>query len=564
MAEILSHPIVAMVVLLGLLVFVHEFGHFIVGKAFGIGVEIFSIGFGPTILGFEHKGTQYRLSCLPLGGFVKFAGFIPTESVPERFRGSEFCNASVFARTCTIVAGPLANFLLAIAVYAFLGMQGIEHPSPVIGQVRHGSPAESAGLRSGDRVNSIDGKTILSWTDLQEAISAAPDKALDIGFLRDSKEMHLNVVPQPVMLEDVLGKIQKRGQLGIGYGFLPPYISLMRDSTAARKAGVVGGQEIRKAGFGEKEWSITSWDQFIHVLEEAFAVRAESIWIDVRLAPNDAVERKTLVTEGWSKLVKDKNFDPVELPKYLGLTDAQVTVNSVESPSDGVLQKGDRLLSVEGKEISDLYVLYEFLQKNEHDKIHVTLQRGEAELAVELPLRPIEIQKASGKATAYLLPVSFLGALVSPPSYVEIYRDIFSTLQFAVRTTAQQSLILVRVIGGLFRGEVPLKVLGGPILIAKMAGDSAKLGLQSFLTSLALVSINLGVLNLFPIPALDGGKLFMTGMEFVLRRRLRPAFVENYEKVGFILILSLIVLATYNDLSRFWSSMLQGMVGLFK
>ena len=562
-AGMMSHPIVAIGVLLGLLVFIHEFGHFIVGKAFGIGVETFSIGFGPKLLGFEHKGTQYRLSWLPLGGFVKFAGMLQSEDVPESFRGKEFYNASWLAQACAIAAGPLANFGLAIVVYSFLGMKGIEHPSPIIGQIRHGSPAALAGLKSGDKVIGVNGQKIASWTDLQEAISLAPEQKLDLELVREHKTLHLSVVPQVVMLEDMSGKNQKRGRIGIGYGFLPPYLSLLATPSMARTSGIQDAQEIHKVGVGDKEFLTKTWDDFCEALDYAYQNKAESLWMDVSALNSQTTERKRLRTDPWwtashPKLTGD------DLARLLGIRDSQLTIASTEEPVDHVLKKGDRLLSFEGVELSDIYGLSELLQKNEKAHVHLNVQRGESVMAVDLDLRPVEVQKPAGKATAYLLPVSFLGALVPPPPYVEIYPDLLSALKFASVTTGQQSLEIVRVIGGLFSGAVPLKVLGGPILIAKMAGESAKLGLQSFLTSMALVSINLGVLNLFPIPALDGGKLFMTGIEVVFRRRLNVAFVENFHKIGFVMLLALLVLATYNDLSRFWASMLQDVVGRFK
>src|SRR3989338_1158206 len=143
---IIAHPFLAIIFALGILIFVHELGHFLVGKAFGIGVEGFYIGFGPKLIGLRYKNTQYQISLLPLGGYVKFAGGLPSEETPPEFRGKELYNASVLAQVSTILAGPLANLLLAVAVYSFLGTKGIEHPSPVIGQVRHGSPAYRAGI----------------------------------------------------------------------------------------------------------------------------------------------------------------------------------------------------------------------------------------------------------------------------------------------------------------------------------------------------------------------------------------------------------------------------------
>ena len=158
----------------------------------------------------------------------------------------------------------------------------------------------------------------------------------------------------------------------------------------------------------------------------------------------------------------------------------------------------------------------------------------------------------------------FLGQSEEPPSVIEKYDGLFAALGYGVRETADQSAQLLDNIGSLMVGDIPLKALGGPMLIAKVAGESARRGWQTFLGSMALISINLGLLNLFPIPVLDGGQLLLMGAEAVRRRPLRESAVENFQKVGFALILALVVLATYNDLSRFWKSMLESVVGIFQ
>jgi len=560
MNEIISHPVLAIVFVLGILVFVHEFGHFLVGKAFGIGVEIFSIGFGPRLFGFRYGLTQYQFCLLPLGGYVKFAGAIPSEEVPDEFRGKEFFNSSLIGQISTIFAGPLANLILATVVYAFLGSKGIEHPAPIIGQIRHGSPADKAGLLSGDKVTHINGREILSWTDLQEQISASPSKPIDIELLRKDKIFDIQVTPESLMLEDMAGRKQSQGRIGIGYGFLPPIVDLLPGASEAKKVGVHAGWSVTKLSFSDQNFVIHTWDEFEEALQNAYAQKAESLSMEFTDSENKSVQTKTLETSSWWHSEDRYLSSPAHL---LGITDSQFTIGKIED-SSLPLKTGDRILSFEGQNLADVYVLFELLQKNEKETVNLKVQREEQILSLNVKLKDIEIQKASGKATIYILPLSFVGELVPPPPVVEKYTDFISDIKFAVRTTYKQSVMLIGIIGGLLIGDVPLKSLGGPILIAKVAEDSAKRGLDTFLTSLALISINLGIINLFPIPALDGGKLVISILEGVFRRRLKPAFIENYHKIGFVMILALIVLVMYNDLSRFWTSILQGFVGTFK
>ena len=144
-----------MAAMIGLLVTVHELGHFLVGKFFGIGVEAFSIGFGPAIVQFTHQHTNYRIAWLPLGGYVQFAGMLPGEPIPEHFKGKDINSASNFAKACTLIAGPLANVFLTFFVFWFLALHGMEHRPSIVGEIRPGSPADAAMLRSGDETSTI-------------------------------------------------------------------------------------------------------------------------------------------------------------------------------------------------------------------------------------------------------------------------------------------------------------------------------------------------------------------------------------------------------------------------
>ncbi len=561
--QILSHPLVAIVSLLGLLVFIHELGHFLVGKLFGIGVETFSIGMGPKLLHFSFKGTDFRISWLPLGGYVKFAGGIATEEVPERFRGKELYNASTTAQACTALAGPLANLLLAALVYSFLGFKGIEQPAPLIGHVRSESPAYLAGLKAGDRVLRINSKEIKNWNELQDSISMAPAQKIHIEVLRREKHLSFDLIPESVMLEGMTGKQEQRGRIGIGYGLLNPVISLVAGKSPARESKLETGQIIEKVVLGSQDFVIKTWEDWLDALSKSFQQKASHLTLE--LVSNDTRKFKIIIsTDLWYQKFTSSSPDPTQLSLTLGLTDGQLTLATVESPTDTVLKTGDRIFSFDSKEIQDIFGLSEALQKNEKQEATIKVYRGDQILTLQVNLKPIDVQKPAGKFTAYTLPVTFIGTLFPPEPAIEIYPNPIDAAEYGFKTMLEQSKMLVHVVGGLFSGDVPLKSLGGPILIAKVAGDSAKLGLQTFLTSLALISINLGVLNLIPIPALDGGRLVIVGLEAIMRRKLKPAAIENFQKIGFVMLLSLVVLSTFNDLSRFWSSILKSVVGLFQ
>ena len=220
MTWLAENPVLSVILFIGFLVFVHETGHFLVGKAFGIGVEIYSIGFGPKLFGFEHKGTEYRLAFLPLGGFVKFAGTLPSEDVPDHFKGREMYKSSVLARSLTILAGPAANLMLAAVIYSFHGYQGVEHPPAQIGMIMPGGGAEKGGLMVGDIIKTIDGEPVAHWNDLRSSISRSPDKALNVTVLRDQKSVDLQLTPEPVGRDEMSGQ-RNQGRLGICTSLCP-------------------------------------------------------------------------------------------------------------------------------------------------------------------------------------------------------------------------------------------------------------------------------------------------------------------------------------------------------
>jgi regulator of sigma E protease len=580
MFEFLSHPIPSVVLLLGLLVFVHEFGHFFVGKLCGVGVEIFSIGFGPRLFGFTLGTTDYRISGIPLGGYVKFAGALPSEEVPGEFVGRELFRAAVWKRMLILIAGPLGNLLLAVSCYMILGMAGIQQPSSVIGEVRSGSPAEKAGLMSGDQVVQIGSREIVSWKQLQSTISESAGKELELTILRNGAMSTVNLRPEPVQGEDFLGRPAEIGRAGIGYGFLPAKISLLGSGSVASAFGLRTGDLITEVNLSGRAIPVSSWAEFMAALSQAFEKQVQTIELTLQTKEvagsnkpsQTAVPRPTaklsVPTNVWeSTRAELSGLRPADLRRklaeLLGITDGQLTIEQLEEPSSKTLKKDDRIISFDGKSIQDIYYLHEVLDGNRKKTVPVQVQRGDSIVDLDVELKPIDVQKPSGLETIFILAVSFGGAGVEPPPYIERYGNPLSALLFGITTTTEQSWVLVKTIAGLFTGDVPLKALGGPMLIAKVAGDSVKLGWQAFLTSTSLISINLGMINLFPIPVLDGGQLVIAAIEGIRRRRLSEAAIENYQKVGFVMIMSLVVLATYNDLSRFWRSMVEGVAGLF-
>lgn len=563
MGELLQHPVIAVVFLIGILVFVHEFGHFIVGKLFGFGVETFSIGFGPRIFGFRKSGTDYRISIIPLGGYVKFAGSVPSEPVPDRFAGMEMYKKPVWQRALMTFAGPFANLLLAIVAYTYLGSVGIKHESPVVGQVRSASVASEAGLQPGDKITQIGGQDIQKWSELVGLISAAGGEQTKIVWDRNGEKISASLTPEYEEVEDINGNKKKVGRIGISQGFLPSKVAVLNDSLA-QSLTLVTGDEITAVD-GEE---VSTYHVLVASLGKAYLSGKREVELDIKtsLGPKrDPLFSKKVVSIGNISIPSNVN-DPYQVGskvfERLGLENTSLTIAKLSDGfEDSGLMSGDFLHKVDGKVITDIFDLQYFLVENKSGNVNVTVIRGGKEIDIDLKLREVEVQKAKGKDIFYAFPGQFMGERISPEPFVEKYDSIFGSMIYGTKRALVMSAQIVGALAGLITGDVPLGALGGPMLIAKVAGDSAALGLVAYLSTLAVISINLCMINLFPIPVLDGGQLVMLGAEAIKGRALSEQAIENYQKVGFVMVMGLVLLSTYNDLGRFWASMLRTVGG---
>lgn len=578
--DLLQNPVLAMVLMLGVLVFVHELGHFLVGIACGVGVEIFSIGFGPKLLGFKIKGVDFRLCVVPLGGFVKFVGSTRFEEVPEELHGKELCFASTWKKIAIISAGPLANLLLAAAVYSFLVAKGIPHPPPLIGEIRAGSPAEKAGLEAGDKVTLIAGKPVKTWEDLRKLISVAPGKELKVSVIRsDGNNVDVKLIPETVEGRDFLGRRTKIGRAGVALGSRSSVISVLDGDSPAALSGLTTGEVIERVRLSGEEVVTSRYVDFLNALHRAYKLDAQVIEIEVGARPKAGGEDAPPVLGGVRNLSVDttswyegEQFDKEdvfhsrvarELAKKIGITDGQLTLSEVEEPSSQSLQPGDRLISWNGVPLKDFYDLADKLTENRSETVVLEIARQGESITADVAMKPIEVQRPEGKVTMYQLPVRFYSESKQPEPVIQKYSNLLDILNFGFLKTSEQAGLVVSSMAGLVTGSVPMKALGGPLMIAKVAGDTAKMGWQAFMNALALISINLGLINLFPIPVLDGGQLIVAALEGIRRKPLSQVAFENFQKLGFVLVFALVILATYNDLSRFWKSMLQGVSEFF-
>jgi regulator of sigma E protease len=443
--------IVAFVVVLGVLILVHEWGHFVVARLSGVGVERFSIGFGPVLARFRRKDTEYCISAFPLGGYVKMMG--DDENPLEGGKGGYVDPRRAFnlkplpVRFLIVFAGPAMNFVLAAVIFALVFMiLGRPVAPAVVGRVVEGSPAAQAQLKTGDRVVAVEGRPVQHWEEILKAVQDSRGHVVQLTIESNGERRNVGLTPVTTKTRDVFGEERESWDIG-ARPYAPAVIGDVVSSLPAAKAGLKGG-DVLVAVQGKP---VLSWDELADAIHER---PGQPTRLDVRRG--DQTFTVSVVPEAVKERAPDGK--DVEVGR-IGI-----------SPGAGIM----------------------FVRSN--------------------PVRAI------GEGVARTAEVTSLTA-------VGLYKIVI--------------------------GQLDRRNIGGPIQIAVTAGEQARQGLPSLAFFTAVISVNLFLLNLLPVPMLDGGHLFFFVCEAVLGRPLSLRKREMAQQVGFVLLMLLMVYAFYNDLERF-------------
>jgi regulator of sigma E protease len=446
--------IAAFLVAIGILVAVHEFGHYWVAKKLGFKVLRFSIGFGKPLLtrvGNDRDRTEYCLSAIPLGGYVKLLDEREGDVDPAELHRS-FTRRPVAQRIAVLLAGPAMNLIFASLLYAILAMVGSEVVKPFVGQVRLDSPAAAAGVRSGDEIVRVGDYQVPDTEELQ--------------------------------------------------------IDLLRAVSGNAPIPIV----VRRAG------------------------------AEIPLTINLASDARELTEPG--RLLSGLGID---LSTWRGETQVQ----SVPAGSAGEragLRAGDKLVTVDGQRLANISQFIDAVGAAADKTLSIGVERGGQPLTLSVPVPRVMDQ---GRAIGRLGITLAEGQRSWPPGYVEMRRSgPLEALDVGVRKTWEMSALTVQMLWRILTGEVSAKNINGPISIAEFAGISASLGLMAFLSFLAIISVSLGVLNLVPVPLLDGGQVVYQLVEAVKGSPLSERAQNFGQQVGIALLVVLMSLAFYNDISR--------------
>lgn len=424
--SILASNLVGFVIVLGFLVFAHESGHFLFAKLFRVRVYVFSFGFGKRLFGFRRGDTDYRVSLIPLGGYVRMAG----ESEEEEREGSdgEFLSKPKWQRFLILFAGPGVNVLIAIAFLTWLNMVGLEvlrDRAVVAGKVT-GKPAIAAGIQPGDVITSINGETISSFEDLKMMISMNPQKPVHVELLRNGKTIETTLTPDRVVTD--YGVV---GQAGIS-PFVTNEVGRVERGTAGERAG---------------------------------------------------------------------------------------------------LRPGDRIVAAAGQPVKEQSDLFATLLQKKGSKVPLTVQRGSETLTLTLPAMRSDNENYPG-----IIPPTRLRKLAFGDALRESIDQNMKMFEYTFATLAR-----------LFRFQGSVKDFSGPLTIASVSGEMLRAGWKQMIILMASISLQLGIMNLLPIPVLDGGHIFILGIEGVAGRELSLPTKERITKVGFAVIATLMIFVLCND-----------------
>jgi regulator of sigma E protease len=422
-----AQNLLAFAIGVGFLIFVHEAGHFLVAKFFGVRVLVFSFGFGKRLAGFRKGDTDYRLSLIPLGGYVRMAG----DSQEENVAGApdEFLSKPKWQRFLILFAGPSMNLVIAISFIAMLAMFGIQQrvSTTVVGQVEAKSAAEKAGLQTGDRILRIKGEAVQDFDDIKLIVSMNAGTPLKVVYVRNGQTRETTLTPE-------------------------------------KTAGDYG--PIGRAGFG--------------------------IWTS---------------------------------PVVAGV--APKTPAAVAG-----LRAGDRIVRVEGKPVASLEDFGRVSEEREKKPVTVDVVRGTETL--HLTIQPSADED-----------LRFSRGILAQTKTIKL--SLLPALNYSVNENWRMLRLSMSALGRLFRTEGSMQELSGPINIARISGDMWRQGTLPFLALLAMISLQLGVMNLLPIPVLDGGHIMILLLEGIARRDFSIRAKERIQQAGFAVLATLMIVVLFND-----------------
>jgi regulator of sigma E protease len=543
--------------MLGVLIFVHELGHFLAAKACGIRVLKFSLGFGSPIgigrfrMRWVRGPTEYVVCWIPLGGFVKMLGEMPDpETAPELAAYPEQTLESkpLWQKLIVIFAGPVMNLLLPVLIYTGILAAGFPQADTLIGEVEAGSPAAAAGLRPNDRVIAIDGEPVQWWNQISDVFAARTSGELTVEFERDGARETARLSIESRQRSDPFGELVAVGWSGLYHRRPQAMIALADRVLPAHGAGLRTGDRITEVA-GEP---VADWYAFA----DAYAAAGRSGEVAITLLRGrENAKELSLRVPALGGL------------ESLGVIRANVLIAEVseDSPAAEVgLRSGDLIQRIDGVPSHGFESFANSILASGGAPLDLSILRdGEAiEVNVAPALIQTDLTGFGVEVPRYRIGIvgSNLLAVRGSIGFERVLNPLVAVPR-ATAMTVEITHLFLRGLGKLITGDVPRNQLAGPIGIAEIAGKALERGWMDYLQTLVLISINLGILNLLPIPLLDGGQAVVFLVEGIRNERLSLRTREFVQQIGFTMLVVIMGFAFWNDISRNWSRVLDWLTG---
>ena len=545
--------------MLGLLIFVHELGHFLAFKLTGVKVLKFSLGFDPVLLKKQIGETSYQLGVIPIGGYVRPLGEDDGDLVVDADRGRALNDKPLWARALAFAAGPAMNLAFPVLIYWIVFALPGEELSARVGMTVEGMPAQAAGLMPGDRIVTVDGIPTPYWSDLQEAIADRPGRAFPIEVERRGGRLTVQVTSETVKETNKLGESRHEGKIGISPSSIDARVVVPAPGSPAAKAGVQSWDLVRAVN-GRKVLDFSE-------LRDAFDV-AGAGKVSLTVARRDeaglASDRKGRKDRAAAKVAElSLAVDSPGTLSGAGIESASAFVRDVApgTPAEAAgVKPGDRVVAVDGRRVGYWGTLEDAFRRDPEKAFTLEFARGAETFKAEVRLSKSTARDEFKQEYVHWTFGASNDSGYTVGEYAAHPLQPGRGLRESLRTTGEIIRVTYVAVYQLVTGKLSLKTVGGPIMIFDMAGTVAKKGATSYFWFMGLISINLGIFNLLPIPILDGGHLLLAAIEAALRRPLSRRVRLGASYAGIAMLGSLFVLVMKNDIGRYWDSIL----GLFR
>lgn len=539
--------LIPFVVLLGLLIFVHELGHFLVAKYFGVRVEVFSLGFGKKILQYKRGDTVYAISLIPLGGYVKMYGDEINAQISEDQKKFAFTHKPVGQRIAVVLAGPLMNFFFAILLFFSVALIGEQVRAPRAGDISPETTAFQMGFRSGDKIIRAGGQEVRTWDEFVQLMTKNHGQSLQVDVQREGADQAVSIqatpklIPNPNILStessigdiDGLSVMSKASVVGV------------RAGSPAEKAGLKTGDLIKSVSGTPVKHFRDLENLFVSLQEKPIALEVERF----PSAESSSSEKLNLQIPAMR----------ISSLSALGLESSELYLAKVldDSPAQAAgLKEGDRILQVNGVAPRKWEDVLESVKsfKGEGSIAFAVDRNGQTQKFEITPRMTSQMNQQGGEDKRFTVGI-VPWVLPAAADTTTLKSDsVGSAFARGIQKTNEITQMTVVSFVRLFEAKISPKSIGGVISIGQAASETFKMGVTQFLQMMAIISINLFILNLLPIPVLDGGHLLFYTIEAIKGAPVSMRKMEIAQQIGLVVLMSLMVFALFNDFSRLLGS----------